>query len=73
MWIVKQDVGVFTTIRIRNEKCKSQPIENKQSKIQPIEDKEKNCLECGMLYFECTLSFTIHIHDGNANLEWLWY
>jgi hypothetical protein len=73
MWIVKRDVGVFSAIRIRNEKCKSRPIGNKESKNQPIEDKEKNCFDCGMLYFECTLPFTIHIHDGSGNFEWLWY
>jgi hypothetical protein len=43
MWTVKRDVGVFSAIRIRNEKCKSQPIGNKESKNQPIEDKDKNC------------------------------
>ncbi len=42
MWIVKRDVGVFSAIRIRNEKCKSRPIRKKHSKIQPIEDKDKN-------------------------------
>jgi hypothetical protein len=41
MWIVKQDVGVFSALHIRNEKCKSQPIGNKESKIQPIKDKDK--------------------------------
>jgi hypothetical protein len=41
MWIVKQDVGVFSAIRIRHEKCKSRPIGNKESKIQPIEDKDQ--------------------------------
>jgi hypothetical protein len=41
MWIVQQDVGVFSAIRIRNEKCKSQPIGNKESNNQPIEDKKK--------------------------------
>ncbi len=41
MWIVKRDVGIFSAIRIRTEKCKSRLIGNKQSKIQPIEDKDK--------------------------------
>jgi hypothetical protein len=41
MWIEKRDVGVFSAIRIRNEKCKSRPIGNNESKNQPIEDKDK--------------------------------
>jgi hypothetical protein len=41
MWVVKRDVGVFSAIRIRNEKCKSRPIGNNESKSQPIEDKDK--------------------------------
>jgi hypothetical protein len=67
-----QDVGIFSAIRIQNEKCTSRPIGNKESKIQPIEEKDKNCLECGMLCFKGTLPFTIHIHPGNGNFEWLW-
>ncbi len=73
MLIVKRDVGIFSAIRIRNEKCKSRPIGFKESKNQPIETRIKNCLECGMLYFERALPFTIHIHDGSGNFEWLWY
>jgi hypothetical protein len=73
MWTVKRDVGVFSAFRIRNEKCKSQPMGNRESKNQPIEDKDKNCFECGMLYFERALLFTVHIHDGSGNFEWLWY
>ncbi len=73
MWIVKRDVAVFSAIHIRNEKYKSRPIGNKESKNQLIEDKDKNCLECGMFYFEHALPFTIHIHDGSGNFEWLWY
>ncbi len=41
MWIVKRDDGVFSAIRIRNEKCKYGPIGNKDSKNQPIGDKDK--------------------------------
>jgi hypothetical protein len=41
MWTVKRDVGVFSAIPIRNEKCKYQPIGNEDSKNQPIGDKEK--------------------------------
>jgi hypothetical protein len=41
MWIVKQDVGVFSAIRIQNEKCKYRPIGTKDSKNQPTGDKEK--------------------------------
>jgi hypothetical protein len=41
MWIVKRDVGVFSAIHIRNEKCKYGPIGNKDSKNQPIGDKDK--------------------------------
>jgi hypothetical protein len=51
--------------------CKSRP--NKESKNPPIENKDKKFLECGMLYFECTLPVTIHIHDGSGNFEWLQY
>jgi hypothetical protein len=43
MWIVKRDVGVFSAIHIRNEKCKYRPIGNKDSKNQPIGDKDKTC------------------------------
>ncbi len=73
MWIVKEDVGVFSAIPIRNEKCKCRPIGNKENKNQPIEDKEKNFLECGLLYVECVLPFTINIHDRSGKFEWLWY
>ncbi len=41
MWIVMWDVGVFSAIRIRQEKCECQPIGNQESKNQPIGDKEK--------------------------------
>jgi hypothetical protein len=41
MWIVKQDVGVFSAICICNEKCKSRPKGSKESKNQPTEDKDK--------------------------------
>jgi hypothetical protein len=41
MWIVRRDVGVFSAIRIQNEKCKSRPIGNKENKIQPIEYKDE--------------------------------
>ncbi len=69
MWIVKRDVRLLSAIRIRNVKCKCRPIENKENKYQPIGDKgKKNCLECGVLYFERILPFTIHIHDvANSN------
>jgi hypothetical protein len=71
-WIVKQDVGVFSAIRIRYEKCKCRPIRNKDSKNQPIGDKDKTFfLECGMLYYECALPFTIHIHDICGKFEWI--
>jgi hypothetical protein len=73
MWIVKQDVGVFSAIRIRNEKCKCRPIGTKDSKNQPTGDKEKTFLGCGMLYFECALPFAIHIHDRIGKFEWIWY
>jgi hypothetical protein len=73
MWIVKEDVGVFSAIHIHNERCKCRPIGNKENKNQPIGDKDKNCLEFGLLYFECVLPFTIHIHDRSGNFEWLWY
>ncbi len=64
MWIVKRDVGVFSAIRIRHEKCKSRPIGNKKSKNQPIEDKDKKLFRMWNV---------IHIHDGSGNFEWLWY
>ncbi len=41
MWIVKRDVGVFSAIRIRNEKHKCRPIGNKENKNQQIGDKIK--------------------------------
>jgi hypothetical protein len=41
MSIVKRDVGVFSAIRIHNEKCKSRPLGNKESKNQPIGEKDK--------------------------------
>jgi hypothetical protein len=40
MWIVKEDVGEFSAIRIRNEKCKCRPMRNKENKNQPIGDKD---------------------------------
>jgi hypothetical protein len=43
MWIVKEDVGVFSAICIRNEKCKCRPRGNKENKNQPIGDNDKNC------------------------------
>ncbi len=73
MWIVKEYVSVFSAIRIHNEKCKCRPIGNEENKNQPIGDKDKNFEECGLLYFECELPFTIHIHDRSGNFEWLWY
>jgi hypothetical protein len=73
MWIVKQDVGVFSAIRIRNEKCKSRPIGNKESKIQPIKDKDKKLFRMWNVIFRMYIAITIHIHDGNDNFEWLWY
>jgi hypothetical protein len=41
MWIVKEDVSVFSAIRICNEKSKCRPIGNKENKNQPIGDKDK--------------------------------
>jgi hypothetical protein len=41
MWMVKEDVSVFSAILIRNEKCKCQRIGNKENKNQPIGDKDK--------------------------------
>jgi hypothetical protein len=44
MWIVKREVGevgVFSVIRIRNEKCISRSIGNNESKNPPIENKDK--------------------------------
>jgi hypothetical protein len=37
----KREVGEFSAIRIRNEKCICRPIGNKDSKNQPIGDKGK--------------------------------
>jgi hypothetical protein len=56
MWIVKRDVGVFSAIRIRNEKCKSRPIGNKESKIQPIEDKDKKLLRMWNVIFRIDIA-----------------
>jgi hypothetical protein len=41
MWIVKQDVSVFSVFHIRNEKCKFRPIGNKKNKNRPIRDEDK--------------------------------
>jgi hypothetical protein len=73
MRIVKRDVSVFSAIRIQNEKCKCRPIGNKESKNKPIGGKDLKQLECVMLYFECAVPFTIHIHDRSGKFEWLRY
>jgi hypothetical protein len=41
MWIVRRDFGVFSAIRIQNEKYKYPPMGNKDSKNQPIGDEDK--------------------------------
>jgi hypothetical protein len=41
MWIVKRNVGVFSAIRIQNEKCKCRPIRKKESKNQSMGDRDK--------------------------------
>ncbi len=56
MWIVKQDVGVFSAIRIRNEKRKSRPIGIKESKNQPIEDKDKKLLRMWNVIFRMCIA-----------------
>jgi hypothetical protein len=73
MWIVKEDVGVFSAIRIRNEKYKCRPKGTKENKNQPIGDKDKKLFRMWIVIFECVLLFTIHIHDRSGNFEWLWY
>jgi hypothetical protein len=73
MWIVMRDIGVFSAIRIRNEKSKCRPIGNKESKNQPIGVKDNKCFKCGMLNFECALPFTINIHDRSCKFEWIQY
>jgi hypothetical protein len=64
-------MSAYSAICICNEKQKCRPIGNKESKNQPIGDKDKNCLECGMLYFERALPFTIYIHDRCGKFKWL--
>jgi hypothetical protein len=44
MWIVKEDVGAFSAIRIRNEKCQCRLIENKENENQPIGDEDKKII-----------------------------
>jgi hypothetical protein len=51
MWIVKEDVGVFSAIRIRHENCKCQPIGNKENKNQPIGDKDKKLFRMCVVIF----------------------
>jgi hypothetical protein len=54
MWIVMGNVGVFSAIRIRKEKCKCQPIGNQESKNQPIGDKENKLFRMWNVNFECS-------------------
>ncbi len=56
MWIVKRDVGVFSAIRIRNEKFKSRPIGNKKSKNQPIEDENKKLFRMWNVIFRTCIA-----------------
>ncbi len=51
MWIVKEDVGVFSAIHIRNEKFKCQPIGNKENKNKPIGDKDKKLFRMWVVIF----------------------
>jgi hypothetical protein len=51
MWIAKQDAGVFSAIRICNEKCKCRPIGNKESKNQSIGVKDKKLFRMWNLIF----------------------
>jgi hypothetical protein len=51
MWIVKEDVGVFSAIRIRNEKWKCRPIGNKENKNQPIRDKDNKLFRMWVVIF----------------------
>jgi hypothetical protein len=56
MWIVKEDVGVFSAIRICNEKCKCQPIGTKENKNQPIGDKEKKLFRMWVVIFRMCIA-----------------
>jgi hypothetical protein len=51
MWIVKEDVGVFSAICICNEKWKCQTIGNKENKNQPIGDKDKKLFRMWVVIF----------------------
>ncbi len=49
-------------------------IKKQGSKNRPIGDKDlKNYLECGMLNFEYTKPFAIHIHGKSGKVDWIWY
>jgi hypothetical protein len=56
MWIVKEDVGVFSAIRIRNEKCECRPIGNKENKNQPIGDKDKKLFRMWVVLFRMCIA-----------------
>ncbi len=56
MWIVKRDVGVFSAIRIRNEKCISRPIGIKENKNQPIENKDKKLIRMWNVIFQTCIA-----------------
>jgi hypothetical protein len=56
MWIVKQDVGVFSAIRLRNEKFKCRPTGNKENKIQPIGDKDKKKFRMWDIIFQMCIA-----------------
>jgi hypothetical protein len=56
MWIVKEDVGVFSARRIRNAKCKCRPIGNKENKNQPIGDKDKKLFRMWVVIFRMRIA-----------------
>ncbi len=61
MWIVKEDVGVFSALRIRNEKCKCRPIGNKENKNLPMGDKDKKLFRMGSVIFQmCIANYYPH-------------
>jgi hypothetical protein len=66
-------LGVFSTIRIRNEKRKCRPIGNKESKNQQIEYKYKKLFIMWNIKFCMYFAIFYHIHGTSGKFEWIWY
>jgi hypothetical protein len=73
MWIVKQNVGVFSAIRIGNEKCKCRLIGKKDNKNQPKGDKKKTFFRMWNVVLRMCIAIYYPHHDRSGIFEWLWY